>query len=592
MRFAPCSWFRFRVAAPLLLLVAAALPLVAQTSGGCPAGRISAVVVINRSVFDPADPDVNDRLRWAYSLANRFHVATREEVIRREILIQEGDCYRPELVTDSERVLRAAGLFADVDVAARRQPDGSMRVLVDTRDDWSTRVEAQMGSAGDGWVREFALRDNNAFGWGRDVSAYYRRRWDKSVYGFSYATPQLFDTRWDGSISVAKTTTGFLFSESFAYPFVGDRGRWAFRQQAQHFDHFFEFVAPSDSGMIGVLLPERRRTFDVGGVYRMGRRRNLTLFGAALAGEWIGYPSGPRLANREPNSIWADSLLPLPVQLDSISSLRLMLLAGKRQIRFTPAHGLNTLNGTEDIRLGVEAELGIGRTLPAWSSRPDLAVEVGLFAARELGRGWLGGGRLLLEGKRDLMEGARKEWSDVFGQVDGWAYWKPAPEARSTYVVGVSGAGGWNTTVPFQLTLGGNSGLRGYSRYVAPGGQRAVASFEQRTYWGWPLPHLFDLGSALALDVGKSWAGDAPFGVESPVLANVAVGLRAALPPGSPNTLRLDLGFPLRGNVSARDLVLTIGIGQWIGSEAVETSPELRRSSRRGISTSLFSYPN
>ena len=591
MPFALYPLLRCRLTA-LLLLFFTVIPLAAQNPGACPGGRISSVVVGNRSVFDLSNPDLDHRLRWAYSLANRLHVTTREEVIRREILVQEGDCYKPELVAESERVLRAAGLFADVDVTSRRQPDGSWRVLVDTRDDWSTRVEAQMGSADRGWVREFALRDNNALGWGRDVAAYYRRRWDKSVYGFSYTTPQLLETRWDGSFSVAKTATGFLFSESLAYPFVGDRGRWALRQQAQHFDHFFEFVAPSDSGMIGVLQPERRRTFDLGGVYRMGRSRNLTLFGAALAGEWIAYPSGPRLANRDENSVWADSLLPVPAQLDSISSLRLMLLAGQRQIRFRRAHALNTLNGTEDMRLGVEAELGIGRTLPAWSSRPDLAVEVGLFAARELGRGWLGGSRLLLEGKRDLTEGADREWSDVFGQLDGWAYWKPSLDARSTYVVGVSGAGGWNTTVPFQLTLGGNSGLRGYPRYVAPGGQRAVASLEQRLYWGWPLPQLFDLGSVLALDMGKSWAGDVPFGVDSPVLANVAVGLRAALPPGSPNTFRLDVGLPLRGDVSARDLVLTIGIGQWIGSEAVETSPELRRSSRRGISTSLFSYPN
>lgn len=600
-RFPSCRFASLLIArspcwlAALLVLGATAAPgaLAAQDDDACPRGRISSVFVDNHSVFDTSDPDLNPRLAWAYGLANRLHIPTREAVIRGEILVREGDCYDPELLRESERVLRASSFLADVDVYGIPQPDGTHHVLVDTQDEWSMRVEARTGAGGVLGLQGIRLRDDNVLGYGRRLSAFYLRSWEQRVYGVAFATPQLWGSRWDAGVAAGKTATGSLFSETLAYPFIGESGRWALRQQLTHEDRFFTYAAPRADGLVRVLLPERRRSFDVGSVYRFGRRGNLTLVGAALAGEWIAYPLEPRFA-RERDALAGDSLLDIPFQLDSVASVRAMLLAGKRNVRYVRRRALDTVHGTEDLRLGVEAEVGIGSSIPGLSDRSDRAVELGLTGAIEPAANWATGGRLLLEGKRDYgeRESDTPEWRDLYAQFDGWSYWRSRPDSRHTYVGAFNVTGGWNTTVPFQLTLGSATGLRGYDSYLFPGAQRLLLSLERRSYLGWPYPDLFDLGAVTFVDVGRIWKGDAKFGTTSPFRADVGVGLRAALPPGSRNTVRIDLAVPVQSGISTGDVVLSVGIGQAIGVRGLRKDPQLLRSSRQGISTSLFTYPN
>jgi hypothetical protein len=87
--------------------------------------------------------------------------------------------------------------------------------------------------------------------------------------------------------------------------------------------------------------------------------------------------------------------------------------------------------------------------------------------------------------------------------------------------------------------------------------------------------------------VGRTWAGQVPFGVDSPIYSNVGFGLRGAFPPGSQSTLRLDVAAPIRSGVGAGDLVFSAGLGQVIGRRA-RADAEMYRTSRRGMGASLF----
>ena len=117
-----------------------------------------------------------------------------------------------------------------------------------------------------------------------------------------------------------------------------------------------------------------------------------------------------------------------------------------------------------------------------------------------------------------------------------------------------------------------------------------MASIEHRRYLGWPLPDLFDLGAVAFLDAGKIWAGDAPFGMESPVRATVGVGIRAAFPAGSRQTFRADFGIPLRGIAGNRGFVVSVGIGQVIGRRVTAPDPQILRSARYALTSSRFLY--
>jgi len=606
------SAIRCRVFAALAVLAGAVPPCAAQTvvrpdsaargtdADACPGGAISDIFVDNGSVFEVGSEELDPRFNWAYRTANRMHVRTREGVIRRELLFRVGDCYRPEQLEDSERILRSLSFIADADVFAVRQPDASYHVVVETRDEWSMRLEPQWDNDDGGMaLTGVELREDNLLGSGQHISGYIKEYQGERVYGAEAGTRQLFGTMLDAELGVAKTPVGVSVVQRLAYPFRGESGRWAFRQQIEHHERNFEIFVPRDDGP-GVrrrFFAEARRSFDLGAVVRLGRRGSLTMFGMALAGEWTEYPRDylsldgdgdePMMAQQP-----SDEPVPSVTGLDTVSSVRVVFLAGQRNVYFQRRRALDAVWGSEDVRLGVEAEFAVGRSLSAFSDDDDLMVDVGFSLAGAPVRQLVAGVRATASGRRDFgAEVGSFEWRSVFGQADGWAYWRPSDDSRHTFVAAASFVGGWRTTVPFQLTLGNHAGLRGFPTHAFPGERRVVGTLEHRMYLGWPYPRLFDVGTALFVDAGKMWEGGDTFGVNSPFAASVGAGLRLAFPPGSRRTYRLDVAVPVTGGYSMRDVVFTLGVGQAIGRDRGDDS-QLRRSNRRALSASVFSFPN
>jgi hypothetical protein len=613
--------FRPWALAVLAALGAAAAPAAAQETGSAPAAEpapppdgvparattcpegavISEIFVDNGSVFEVGSDDLDARFNWAYRTANRMHVRTKEAVIRRELLFRAGDCYVPALLADSERMLRSLSFIADADVFAVRQPDASYHVVVETRDEWSMRLEPQWDNDDGGMaLTGVELREDNLFGSGQHVSAYFKEHQGERVYGALVGTRQLLGTVLDAELGVAKTPVGVSVVQRLAYPFRGENGRWAFRQQIEHLERNFEIFVPREDGP-GVqrrFFAEERRSFDIGAVMRLGRRGNQTLFGLALAGEWTEYPRDYLSTDGGGDKPMTQQVpgpeVPAPpvTGLDTLSSVRVVFLAGQRNVYFQRRRALDAVRGTEDVRLGVEAEVAVGRSLSAFSDDDDLMLDAGFSFAGAPVRSVVAGVRTTASGRRDFgAEPNSFEWRSVFGQIDGWAYWRPEEQSRHTFVAAASMVGGWRTTVPFQLTLGHRAGLRGFPTHAYPGERRMVGSLEHRMYLGWPYPRLFDLGSALFVDVGKIWEGGDTFGETSPWSTSVGAGLRLAFPPGSRRTYRLDVAVPMTGGYSARDVVFTFGVGQAVGRDRGDDS-QLRRSSRRSLSASLFSFPN
>lgn len=558
---------------------------VAPDSARRECARIGSIFIDNNSIFRVGDPGLDQRFTWAYRLANRMHVRTRESVIRRELLFREGDCHRPSLLEDSERILRSTGYLADADVFSVPQPDGSYDVIVETRDEWSTRLEV---TAGSGQGPGIELREDNLLGRGARVAAFWREQQGERVYGARVGTSQLFGTHLDAQVSLARTPVGIAASERVLLPFRGEGARWAWRQALARDERNFEYFVPMEGGLQRSLFPVERTAFDLGVVRRIGRRGHLTLLGAALAGERRGFPQ---------DSLTPTSKEPLPPGggfvpgLDPVSNVRAVFLAGQRNVTFDRRRALDAVRGAEDVELGVEAEIAVGRTLGDLSSDDDLALDFGITGARDFGS-VLAGGRVVIEGTRDFSPTRAVDWRDVLGQADVWAYWRPPADSRHTLVFAARGAGGFHTQVPFQLTLGSRAGLRGFPRHVWSGERRVVATLEHRAYLAWPFPRLFDLGSAVFVDAGRTWATNDPFGRNSPVAVSAGAGLRVAFPPGSRRTYRIDFAFPVAPGFRPGSIEISIGTSQAVGRTAVDTDYQISRSSRRPLGTSLFDYPN
>jgi hypothetical protein len=250
------------------------------------------------------------------------------------------------------------------------------------------------------------------------------------------------------------------------------------------------------------------------------------------------------------------------------------------------------MRGQEDVRLGLEAILGVGRSMPSLEIDDDLYTTFSLYAGMQVGD-VLAVARARTDARRDLTSSAgEKEWEDIYLESDLLTYIQPRAASNHTIFMRASVSAAWNTRIPFQLTLGGIHGVRGYDLERYPGGQRALVTLEDRFYFGWPVPDVFDLGGALFVDAGRMWAGDVPFGTDSRWRAGAGVGLRGAFPAGARSTYRIDIAWPVERGTRLGDFRLTMSVGEQRGLLRREGDLQILRSRSQNIGGDLFTFRN
>lgn len=559
----------------------------------CRTGPISYIFVDNHSIFDAGDPSLPARFGWAYSTANRLHVRTRPGVIRREMLLRVGDCFDQALVDESARLLRGFDFISRADVYGVRQPDSTYHLVVDTQDEWSTDLGLRVGMEHGNVFRGARVREKNTLGSGQTVELYYVEHDVARDYGVRWDDPQLGGYRWDMGAAVGRTRAGTVASQTLQYPFLGEAGRKAARQSFRREDQLFDFLAPPGATDRDVIVPIRDESFDVAVVGRLGRPGDLTLIGGGFSFRNRSFPGRVDvLADRNfETRTAADSSLVAQVapQMQPRDHVRAVLLVGQRNIWWIQRRGYDSPRGQQDIRLGAEVALALSRSIPAMARDDDLGATLTLYTGYEAGPALF-----VFRGRGDGLRNfaaplGASDWEDMYAEAEMLSYIRPTWLPTHTLVLRAGGAGGWKTRSPFQLTLGGDEAVRGYDPHMYPGGRRLVGTVEDRMYFHWPFPELFDLGGTVFADVGRVWAGDAPFGVDSGWKTGLGVGLRGAFPAGGRTTYRADFAVPLGG--SLRNGRFTFTVGEVIGLARPRLNDQLERSRPQGLSGDLFSFP-
>jgi hypothetical protein len=568
----------------------------------CPEGEIGHVFIDNHSIFDPASLPEDDRIRWAYELANRIHMRTREEVIRGELPFQEGDCFDSEVARETARVLREFRFIAGADVFDVPQPDGSTHVVVDTRDEWTTKV-ALSTRFEDGFRFEGAsIAEENFLGRGASVGVFWVDREERRHLGALTEVPRVRGSAWDARASMARTRVGEKITQAVIRPFHGEQTGTAFRQEFLHQRDLFTYVLPRDrsaNGDVGswshLVIPLREQRIQLGLSHRLGQPGSVWVLGGGLSYEnlQVGSPDmaegilDGNFGDREP----APSALSAAIEPQSGSrrAFRANGMAGLRQLRFVERRGLDTVGGIQDVPLGREVFLTVGRTLGSTGPDrpPDVLARLSLFRGGELGP-ILSFFTLSAESRREAGRGRTEGWRDGIGEAQTLNYWHPEGPGSPTILFRASAQGGWRTDAPYQLTLGGPDGVRGYSETAVPGARRVILSAEGR--WGLPNPlsQLTDLGMTIFGDTGRMWAGDAPYGVSTGWRSTVGAGLRVGFPAGSSSVIRIDVAVPVDGAV-ARSPVIRVSAREWLGVLDDTRSRQLLRSRRSGLTPDFSS---
>jgi hemolysin activation/secretion protein len=259
-------------------------------------------------------------------------------------------------------------------------------------------------------------------------------------------------------------------------------------------------------------------------------------------------------------------------------------LWGVRSVRFLRVTGFEALTGAQDVRRGFQLGTMVGRSLGLLGSHDDdvfVSGDLYIGAGSERSFGAL---ELRGEGRQD---NDRNEWNAMVGS--GRGAWYVVPDDRQRVLVDVQYSGAWRPRIPVQFALGArDGGARGFRDTELAGAGRVVARLEHRMVFGRPF-NLGDIGMATFSDVGRIWAGDAPYGVTTPVRASLGVGLLAAVPPRSRRLWRVDLAYPLTKEAGSG---LQLSFSNRDMTRQFWREPrDVQLSRTRAVPSSVFTWP-
>jgi hypothetical protein len=236
----------------------------------CSEGVISSIALDRRSVFDPESTELG-ALSWTYRALNALHVRTQPSFIRRELLFEEGDCYDSFLVIESERLLDAYGFLAGARITSEDDGAGGKSVLVETQDEWSTKVDMGVTYDANLTVEAFEVTEENFLGQGIFAEFEHRQRRETKAQSLALATPRLFG-RSDARIRFGRDRPGRFLDQYVRYPFIGETGRYSVRQGYSRGTSYFSYSTDGTAEYGQVLVPQYRELIELSAAQRFGER--------------------------------------------------------------------------------------------------------------------------------------------------------------------------------------------------------------------------------------------------------------------------------------------------------------------------------
>jgi hypothetical protein len=488
---------------------------------------IGRIIVVPGDIFDPA---IKGEDRWLYRAANRVHMNTKPGIIREQLLVKPGDPYNLRLVQESERILREQPYLYSAQIVPVAYDGHTVDLEVRTRDVWTLNPGFNFGRSGGQNSTSVHVQEKNLFGTGRQVEVGWGSNVDNSAWTVSYIDPQFLRpfTRLVATYSDASDgSSKYLFLDR---PFYALDTRWA----------------------AGTTLSDVRadgERWELG--KKVGEFNSHNQFYQAYGGWSRGLVDG--WTNRwTAGMTWQeDDFEPAPNKplggpLPPDRKFVYPWIAFERvQDAYQTRVNQNQISRTEDVLVGFHGWLRLGYASESLGSKTDALIwsafaEDGTdLGPRQslFGSSWASG-RLESGGLTNGIFGAESRYY-------------LATSARSKFFASVSGVTTHNLDEDQQLTLGGDTGLRGYPYAYQAGTSKALLTLEQRYYTTWYPFRLFHVAGAVFYDMGRTWGRDVTGETSLGLLKDVGFGLRlGSSRSGFGNVVHIDLAFPLDGDPS------------------------------------------
>lgn len=537
-----------RLLVPALWLIASVSS--AQTESPFP--RIRSIVIDHQPVFAPDErldeiPLLPD-LTFIFDLANLLHIDTKEKVIRRELLLKEGDPADPLLIAESERNLRGLPYVRQVKIVTAPASPGEVDLRVLAQDTWTTQPRAGFRFGGGTSRASFGIVESNVLGYGKRIRLLYRKGLDRSSSLFEYGDPRILGSRFAASGTYQNTSDGRVVDANFEYPFFSFETPWAggtaysgVRENQRLFDHF---------GDESLRVRHKGEVFDATIAHRLESS-------TAEVVDRIGL-----LYHRDEDTFHgAADTDPTLVPIDRRQSAPAILFH-REVVHFVQEKHFEVFDRVEDFNLGNIFEGTFGYS---WRALDALVDEPIVRVVDRQGFDLGPGRKLFLYGQF----AGRYHDGDLRNAVldlEGLSYYRVNFLYEHTLVTRLKLDLARNLDRDAQIFLGNDNGLRGFDTRQFAGEKRFIFNLEDRIFFVNDLFHLVSLGMVVFFDSGYVW--DRNQTVDFRRLATSAgIGLRVDALRGAGEALfRLDLAVPITSGGTGRSSPgVTVGNQQAFG---------------------------
>ena len=522
------------IARALALLLTGAGAAIAQ-AGSRPVGQCEGRVIDEIRVTAMRPPFSGEARYWrqiARSIG-LHHRTTDTAVVRRFLALESGGQCTDFRIRESARLLREQPFLADARIRTVPGDSGKVRIEVETVDE----IPALVSASFNGRLSYLEIGNENMFGdaWLLAVHGADRALEGRSA-GFRMSDYQFLGRPYQLDVQGdwGQRSSGWLVDASHAY--LTDLQRIAWEAGLGHAGQEFA-VLHRGEGIQDLGIAYRRTAADVGGVLKLGNLRTPILLGALATFMHLEPRQGVAVGD---HGVTPDTTL--SGRYAKVRRSRLTGVGAWRNLNFVTARGFETLTGAQDVPTGFQLFGQLGRGTPSLGGKGDVYMLADMLAGVGSARTY-SELHLISEGRREI---GPRLWDGVVSSGHLAVYWKPndIDLLRSWAEFG----GGWRVQTPFQLELATeDQRLIGYKGSL-DGARRASAGIEARRVFT-RLTSKADVGAGVFVNAARLWAGDAPFGIDTPVLPSAGVSLFGALPKGSQRTLRIDIGGPLRSGV-------------------------------------------
>lgn len=469
------------------------------------------------------------------NIVRETHVITRDDVIRRFLLLRPGERCSELRRSESERILRAQPFLADAAIEVYPNLRGGVDLLVRTIDEASLVLSGSVAGQSP-MLRGVKLGSGNLGGLGLATAVSWRYhpvlndRVDVRAADYQFAgQPYVL------SFAVVRDPLGRDDRAELTLPFRTDVQRYAWRTLIGQSHGNAQFVK-RDSGRL--TLGFGREYAEAGAIGRLGPPGKLSLFGLSVSNERTRPDTGAR--RLDTTGFHPDTAAEFTGRFIPTQAARINALLGLRGIRFMRARSFDALRATQDVPIGLQIGTLFGRGIPAFgSTTTDIFIASDLYVGMGTPRRAY---RLQLQGEGRRVQG-NPEWDGLVGSGRLARYSRPGD--RRTRIISLEWSGTSGVLAPHALSLGSpDGGIRGFYSSSRIGGRRGIARADEQYYLGSPFS-FGDLGIAWFADAGQLWKGDVPYAVPTRVHGSMGLGVLLAVPMRSTRMWRLDLAAPL-----------------------------------------------